>query len=140
MAHQEITLAGIGIRFLVAILLVFVSYNPEGFSYFHWLLNTQSSTIAVKVFVGIVLLIVWVVYVRATFSSLGGLGIFLAVAFFASLLWVLTYWGLLPAGSIRAVTYMVLFIIAALLTVGMSWSHIRRRISGQVDVDEIEER
>ncbi len=140
MAHQEITLAGIGIRFLVAILLVFISYNPEGFSYFHWLLNTQSSTLAVKLFVGIALLIVWVVYVRATFSSLGGLGIFLAVAFFASLLWVLTYWGLLPAGSIRAVTYMVLFIIAALLTVGMSWSHIRRRISGQVDVDEIEER
>jgi Family of unknown function (DUF6524) len=140
MAHKEFTFAGFGVRWLVALLLVFASYNPEGFSYFHWLLNTQSSTWAVKVFVGVVLLIGWTVYLRATFSSLGGLGIFLAMAFFASLLWVLIYWGWVPTDSIRAVSYIVLFIIAALLAIGMSWSHLRRRASGQIDVDEIEER
>jgi hypothetical protein len=85
-------------------------------------------------------LIGWTVYLRATLTSLGGFGIFLAMAFFASLLWLLTYWGILPAGSIRAISYMVLFVIAALLATGMSWSHIRRRVSGQVDVEEIDHR
>jgi Family of unknown function (DUF6524) len=30
----------------------------------------------------------------------------------------------------------VLVILSLILAVGMSWSHIRRRMSGQVDVDE----
>lgn len=139
MANREITWAGIGIRFLVAVLLVFATYNPEGYSYLHWLPRPDTGPLAVKVLAGVVLIIGWTVFLRATLASLGGLGILLTVALFGSGLWVLTSFGLLSAGSLRAVTYMGLFVIAALLTVGMSWSHIRRRISGQFDVDEIEQ-
>ncbi len=38
-----------------------------------------------------------------------------------------------------AVTYLVLFVIGAVLGTGMSWSHVRRRLSGQADVDEVED-
>lgn len=139
MASREITWSGIGIRFLVAAVLVLATYNPEGYSYVDWVLTAETGPLALKVFVGVVLLIGWTIYLRAMLASLGGLGIVLTAALFGSLLWVLISFGLLPAGSLHAVTYMGLFIIAALLAVGMTWSHIRRRISGQFDVDEIED-
>jgi Flp pilus assembly pilin Flp len=34
------------------------------------------------------------------------------------------------------VTYVSLVLIAAILTLGMAWSHIWRRLSGQLTVDE----
>jgi hypothetical protein len=85
-----------------------------------------------------VLLIGWVVYLRATFRSLGPIGVTLAVAFFGTLLWLVVDWGLIPAGSVRTVTYLILIAASAVLATGMTWSHIRRRISGQMDVDEID--
>ena len=92
-----------------------------------------------KVFAGIVLLIGWVIYIRATIRSLGIIGLILALGFFGTLLWMIVDWGLIPADSIRAITYITQVIMCGVLAVGMSWSHIRRRMSGQVDVDEIEE-
>ena len=138
MAANEISGAGVIIRFFVALLLVFASYNPEGYSYFHWGLRHISDFSVLKLFIGVVLLIGWTIYIRATLSSLGGFGIFLSIAFFATLLWLLVDLGVIPATSVRAISYLVLIVISALMATGMIWSHVRRRISGQVDVDEIE--
>lgn len=135
---KELTWSGIAMRFIVALLIVFATYNPEGYSFFSWVFQADSSQLALKLFLGVVLIIGWAIYIRATLSSLGGMGITLAIAFFTSLLWLLSDWGIIPAHSARVVSYMLLFIVAALLTTGMCWSHIRRRLSGQMDVDEIE--
>ncbi|MFO1426279.1 MAG: DUF6524 family protein [Steroidobacteraceae bacterium] len=35
---------------------------------------------------------------------------------------------------------MLLVILACILGLGMCWSHLRRRMSGQTDVDEVSER
>ena len=48
-------------------------------------------------------------------------------------------WGLVPADGVRAVTYLTEVVMCGILAIGMSWSHIRSRMSGQADVDEIEE-
>ena len=93
----------------------------------------------VKAVVGILLLICWVIFIRATLRSLGGLGLILISALCAALLWLVIDWGLIPKDSITAVTYSVLMIISIILTVGMTWSHIRRRLSGQLDVDDVDE-
>jgi hypothetical protein len=85
-----------------------------------------------------VLVIGWAVYIRATRRSLGAIGVVLAIAFFAALLWLLVDLKIIPADSVRAVSYIILLIIASLLATGMCWSHIRRRMTGQQDVDEIE--
>lgn len=135
---NEMSWFGIGIRFLIAWIIVFASYNPSGYSFVSWVLNTESGNIVFKVFVGISLVIGWAIYIRATRRSLGVIGIVLACAFFAALLWLLIDLNLIPANTASAVTYIVLFIIGCLLATGMCWSHIRRRISGQLDVDEIE--
>ena len=130
---------GFLLRFLAALVLVFATYNPEGYSYFDWLLAKASGDWPLKTLAGIVLLIGWTVYLRATLRSLGGFGIFLTIAFFAALLWLLTDWGVIPRDSVRAMTYLVEVVISALLATGMIWSHVRRRLSGQMDVDEIED-
>jgi hypothetical protein len=47
-------------------------------------------------------------------------------------------WGWFHADSLKTVTYIVLIVICWILAIGVSWSHIRRRITGQVDVDEVD--
>ena len=88
---------------------------------------------------GILLIIGWVIFLRATLRSLGALGLILTFAFFGTLLWLVIDLGWVPADSMRIIVYAILAILSTVLGVGMSWSHIRRRISGQVDVDEVDE-
>ena len=87
----------------------------------------------------VVLLIGWVVYIRATLRSLGALGLMLAFALFGIVVWWLVDIGLIGVNSVSVMTYIVLFLLGAILATGMSWSHIRRRMSGQLDVDEVDE-
>ena len=139
MADKEFNWSSIAFRGIFAVLLVFSTYNPEGYSYYHWGFTNMSSDAPAKVFVGIILLIGWAIYIRATFHSLGFLGLSLAIAFFSSLVWLLVDRGWVPADSVKVLTYITLFIISAILTTGISWSFIRRKISGQYDVVESEE-
>lgn len=136
---KPISPTGVFIRFIVAVILVFSSYNPEGYSYYHWALLEYKDITPLKLLAGIVLLTGWVVYTRATLRSLGLLGLLLAVAFFGTLIWLMVDLGWIHANTPRAASYIGLFILCAVLAAGMSWSHIRRRISGQVDVDDLEE-
>lgn len=133
-----LTWGGIGLRFLAALILVFLTYNPFGWSYFHWTIQNLPDWNVVKIFAGIILLIGWTIYINSTLQSLGGVGLVLAAAFFASLIWLIVTIGWIPADNATIVTTLSLIIISAVLGVGMCWSHIRRRLSGQYDVDELE--
>lgn len=135
---MQLTWGGIGLRFLAAFILVFLTYNPSGFSYFHWTIQNLPDWNAIKIFSAVVLLIGWVIYLRASMASLGGLGLVLAAAFFGALVWLVISWGWLPTDSARVVASVILVIISCILGVGISWSHIRRRLTGQYDTDEIE--
>jgi hypothetical protein len=143
MAGSRFTWNSFFLRFLFALILVYATYNPTGMSYFHWLKEaiTGESTLISPAFAmaTVVLLIGWTIYLRATFRSLGGLGLGLALAFFAIIIWWLVDIGLIGIDSISVFSYIILFLVSAVLAVGMSWSHIRRRISGQVDMDDVDE-
>ena len=127
------------IRLSVAVLLVFLSYNPAGLSYYHWAITKIPGITPVMAFAGLILIIGWAVYIRATLRSLGFLGISLAVAFFATLFWMIIDWGIVAADNIQAVTYIIQTILCFIMAVGMSWSHLRRRMSGQVDADDVDQ-
>ncbi len=131
---------GVGIRFMIALALVFATYNPSGYSYYHWVKdifpNIDSFTPYIAIS-GLVLVIGWVIYLRATLRSLGIVGISLVVAVSACLIWMLFEWNVLSFEHQRAVAWMVLFLVAVALTVGMCWSHIRKIMSGQVDSDDV---
>jgi hypothetical protein len=128
------------VRFAASLVLIFITYNPAEFSYYHWAIAPLPGEFSVlKGFVGVALLVGYTMFLRATGRSLGILGILLAGAFFGTLVWLIADTGLLPLDSVAAVTWIVLFVFACVLAVGMSWSHVRRRVSGQVDMDDVDE-
>ncbi|QEY18337.1 hypothetical protein D0C16_21505 [Cellvibrio sp. KY-GH-1] len=137
---MNLTGTGIALRFLFALLLVLLSYNPSGYSYFHWVYQSISHITPYIVIAGLILLIGWGIYIKATLNSLGVVGIVILAALFASLIWLFVYWGFLSVTNISAMAWVIEVLLAALLAVGMCWSHLTRRMSGQVDVDEIEEK
>ena len=136
---KPITVQGFLLRFLFALLLVLLTYNPSGYSYSHWLQNSFSNVDPLLAIAGISLIIGWVVYLRATLRSLGLIGLILAVLFFSIILWLFIDWGWLALNNVTAMSWVILILISAILAVGISWSHIRRKISGQVDADDVDE-
>jgi hypothetical protein len=124
------------LRLALALVLVFATYNPEGYSYYHWTITRLPQITVLQAFTGVVLVIGWVIFLRASFRSLGLFGILLAVAFFGTLLWLIVDMGWVSAKSPRAVAYLVLVAASGVLAAGISWSHVRRRITGQLDVDD----
>jgi len=138
MAVQDLTIEGVAIRFAAATAIIFATYNPEGYSYYHWAILNWDEFDPVKAFAGVVLLIGWTIFLRATGRSLGAFGLILALALFGSIVWGLVYYGLIATDNTRAITYLSMFVIAGVLTAGMVWSMVRRRMSGQLDVGEVD--
>lgn len=131
---NEFNTLSFGLRYLFAVLLVLLTFNPSGYSWVHWL---SSETPAVyKAVAGIILLIGWVVYLRATWYSIGLIGTIIAAALFGVIVWLFVEWGLLTLDNSSVITWVVEFIASGVLAVGMSWAHIRRRLSGQYTTDE----
>jgi len=136
---HTLTFQGFLIRFLFALLLVMLTYNPSGYSYAHWLQNNMSSISPLLVLAGISLVIGWVIYIRATLRSLGLIGLILAIVFFAVIVWLFVDLGWIGMSNVSAISWVVLLLISSVLAVGISWSHIRRKLSGQVDSDDVDE-
>lgn len=136
MPRNDFNFGSFLLRFFFALVLVFATYNPTAYS---WVALLDSEIPMVYIAAGgIVLLIGWVMFLRATWNSLGALGTILAVAFFGIIIWLFIEWGFFSLEDVTVIQWIVQFVVAAVLAVGMSWSHVRRRLSGQYDTDEIE--
>jgi len=138
MKVSSINWLGVVLRFMAALALTFATFNPHGWSYFHWLRQSLPDFTPVMIFAGVVLLIGWTIFLRATLRSLGPIGLLLTFAFFGSLLWMVIDWGWIAPENRQVISYVVMTLLSAVLAVGMSWSHIRRRLTGQTDVDDLE--
>jgi len=128
-------------RLVAALALVFLTYNPSGQSAYHWI----SAAIADSAFGPLhllliaVLLIGWVVYWIATWRALGTLGVALAGLVLGALIWLLVDIGWLKMESVSAITWIFLVGFAIVLAVGVSWSHVWRRITGQINVEDVDD-
>ena len=137
-ASKGITWSGFLLRLLAAAVLVFSTYNPSGKSYYHWLSEHISTPTPLLALAGVLLLIGWTIYLRATGRSLGAFGLILAAAFFGVLVWMVIDWGWISPDSVEAMTWIFESMLCGVLAIGISWSHIRRRMTGQIDVDDVE--
>jgi hypothetical protein len=126
-------------RILFAIALVLLTFNPTGHSYYHWLMEGFPAVQPLEVVVGLLLVIAWVVFVRSTLAATGALGLLLMLALFGSIVWWMVSQGWLDVSNRSAMAWVVLVILGLVLGIGMSWSHIRRRLSGQASVDRIDQ-
>lgn len=144
---QGDTLTGRGIvgRFVGALALVYATFNPEGYSYFHWAINpvfrgrmeAARAQLPIKLLAGLILVGVWVFLVQTTRRAIGWKGVVLVLAILGTLIWALIDWHVFSPDSSRAIGHLVLVGLAIVLGLGMSWSHLSRRLSGQVDTDEL---
>ena len=137
MARNDFNFVSFILRFLFAFVLVFLTYNPSGYSWVHWL--NSDIAMVYKAAAGLVLLIGWVMYLRATWNSLGAVGTILAALFFGVMIWLCIEWGFFALNDTAVIQWVIEFVLVGVLSIGMSWSHIRRKVSGQYDTDEIED-
>jgi hypothetical protein len=143
MQLERLTPGGMIVRFLTALLLVYATFNPERISFFHWAIlpliqgEGIGSIGPIKVVAGILLLIGWLVFLQATRRSLGILGALLVLALGGALIWLLIDWHVLSPKGSRAIVHIGLVIISLVLAIGLSWSSVSRRITGQLDTDQV---
>jgi hypothetical protein len=135
---REFSLASFLWRFGASLTLVVATYNPTHLSFYRWVYaDMREHTLGPEHFVvGVFLLIGWAILLVATRRSLGAMGLVLVAALLGGVVWWLTDIGLINVGAISTVTWVSLVCLALLLAVGLSWSHIWRRLTGQYEVDD----
>ncbi|MFU1477138.1 DUF6524 family protein [Roseovarius sp. C7] len=130
-------MTGFFLRWLLAFALLAASFNPTGYSYYGWAREAFDSELPMVVLAGLLLLVGYIIYLRATLRSIGAMGMVLVLAIAAALVWVLHDRGLLVLREGAARVWLGLGILSLVLGIGLSWSHVRRRISGQSDMDDV---
>ncbi|NRB05290.1 MAG: hypothetical protein HRU30_18715 [Rhodobacteraceae bacterium] len=126
-------------RWLFAFALLAVTYNPTPFNYVRWVMEYGAINLSIAVLLGLLLTIGYIIYLRATLRSIGGFGMFLILAVVAAGLWVLYDLGMLSLTNTDVNTWLGIVALSVVLGVGLNWSHVRRRLSGQADMDDVEE-
>jgi len=137
---RRIGFSDIALRCAAAILLVVLTWNPSGLSYVHWVLEGFDTNLPPKALGGLILLILYVIFLRATLRSIGIPGMALIFAFLAALVWTLTYYGVvdLTLADGGPIAWLALIACGLVLGMGLSWSIVRRVLSGQADVDDVD--
>lgn len=130
---------GMILRWLFAFLLLALTYNPTEVNFIRWASANFSESMSVTVLLGLLLMIGYIIYLRATLRSIGGFGMFLVLAVVAALLWVLYDFGILTLDNRDMNVWLGLIALSFVLGIGLSWSHVRRKLSGQADMDDVDE-
>jgi hypothetical protein len=135
---DEFRFTGVLWRMLFSLALVLLTFNPTGHSYYHWLADGFPSIQPLEAIAGLLLLGLWVFFVRSALMSMGAFGLVLVMALFAAIVWWMVSIGWLDVGNRSVMGWVVLTILGLVLGFGMSWAHIRQRISGQASVDRVD--
>lgn len=129
-----ITLSGALVRIALAVALVIGTFNPTGYSLFHWITAAPVSVTPGKILAGLALGIAWLICLRTAFIAMGRLGLLLGVALFGVLVWFLVDQNLLSLTG-TAIVWVGLLVVGVLLGLGLSWSLLRAKATGQVEVN-----
>lgn len=125
-------------RWLVAFILLAATYNPTQWNFTRWAMTHWADSMPLIVLAGLVLTIGYIIYLRATLRSIGPIGMVLILALVAAATWVLWDFGLISLENPTMNTWLALIALSGMLGVGLSWSIIRRKLSGQADVDDLD--
>lgn len=127
------------LRWFLIAAVVFGTYNPSGRSFVHWALESDAD-VSLKISVGLVVFALNLTFIQLTFRALGSAGVALLAICLISI--AITFWRLdLVAFYTWELLqlYIIMFLTIA-LTIGVCWSALRARLSGQVDSDDISRR
>lgn len=129
---------GILVRWLGAFALLAATFNPTPWNFIRWAEAHYATQMPLTILLGLLLGVAYMIYVGATLRSIGGFGIILIAAIFGCLVWVLNDWGILVLGNSSLNQWLAILALSLVLGIGLSWSILRQRLSGQASVDEID--
>jgi|TARA_B110000503_G_scaffold10563_1_gene14341 hypothetical protein len=129
---------GFLIRWAFAFLLLAATYNPTQWNFVRWAIGNYQNMLSVTVLVGLILAIGYIIFLRATLRSIGMFGMLLVLAVAGTLLWVLFDQGFINLTNPTINTWLGIIMMSLVLAIGLSWSIVRRKISGQADVDDVD--
>ena len=130
---------GFLLRWLFAFVLVTATYNPTPYNFVVWAMTDGQDRLSITVLIGLVLLVGYIIYLRATLRSIGAFGMILILALVGAILWVAYDYGFLDLQNRNLSVWIGIFALSLVLGIGLSWSIVRRKLSGQADVDDVDE-
>ncbi|MEQ6247426.1 DUF6524 family protein [Sulfitobacter sp. HNIBRBA3233] len=129
---------GFLLRWLGAFLLLAATFNPTEYNYVQWVRSYGHMNLSIAVLIGLILLVGYIIYLRASLRSIGILGMMLVAALVAALIWVAADLGLINLDNPSFNLWLGLVVLSLVLAIGLSWSIVRRTLSGQADVDDVD--
>ena len=128
---------GFLVRWAIAFFLIAATYNPTQWNYVQCAVANFSDNLPMVTLFGLLLAVGYIIYLRATLRSIGVFGMGLVLAILAALAWVLYDLGWLDIRNAAFNLWLGNIAASLVLGIGLSWSHIRRAISGQSDMDDV---
>jgi hypothetical protein len=122
------------IRFIYLFVLVLITYNPFHYSLFHWIQNEHTP---LSIGSGILLIMLWSVVLWFVYLGSGFIGLFMGSVMISLLLWMAKNMGMIHFDNTLLNVIFAEISLSLLFSLGLSWAHIRRRISGQLSTDDI---
>ena len=129
---------GFVLRWLFAFILLAATYNPTQWNFTRWSMANYEQMLSICVLGGLVLTVGYIIYLRATLRSIGMFGMLLVLAVAGTLIWVLYDQQVISLANPTANTWLSIVVLSLVLAIGLSWSIVRRKLSGQADVDDID--
>ena len=129
---------GFLLRWGFAFLLLAATYNPTQWNLVRWGMANYEAQLPLTILASLILLVGYIIYLRATLRSIGVFGMLLIMAVAGTMIWVLFDYGWLDLADPTFNTWLALFVLSLVLSIGLSWSIVRRKLSGQADVDDID--
>ena len=134
--YSMFTVSNFIVRLQLSCVLVFGTYNPSGRSYLHWVMDGDSDTLILKIFVGMALIAAYWLILVVSWLALDAVGMALLALVVLALGGTLWELGLFPTDS-WSVQVVLLGGLAIVFAIGLSFSGIRYRLSRQVQSSAI---
>ena len=106
---------------LFAFVLLAATYNPTQWNYLRWTMTNYEDRLSIAVLAGLILLIGYIIYLRATLRSIGLFGMLLVLAVAGTLIWVLFDQGLINLSNPTVNTWIGIAVLSVVLAIGLSW-------------------
>jgi hypothetical protein len=138
MANEPLPLAFVFARFLCALALVLATYNPTGYSFYHWIIALGEGLLSLKVVVAMTLAMIYYMLFRVVFAAFRRSG--MIVGGLAGVLFATELARVAATGHSQHTwhfyfllgQYVTLCAVAIVLSIGVSWSHLMERLTGQL--------
>ena len=138
MANEPLPLAFVFARFLFSLALVLATYNPTGYSFYHWITDFGEGVLSLKVVVALTLAMIYYMLFRVVFAAFRRSG--MIVGGLAGVLFATELARIVATGPLQHSwdfyfllgQYVTLCAVAIILSLGVSWSHLMERLTGQL--------